>query len=69
MSLKGAPLLNSSSGREATETVLIQRKLADRLFRICQEALPAKAYGLVGGNDLYHPQSIYSCSANLRNTP
>ncbi len=69
MSLKRAPLLNSSSGRKARETVLIRRELADRLFRVCREALPAKAYGLVGGKDLYHPQSIYPCSANLRNTP
>ena len=69
MSLKGAPLLNSFSGRETAETVLIQRDLADRLFRVCQEALPAKAYGLVGGKDLYHPQSIYPCSSNLRNKP
>ncbi len=51
------------------ETVLIEKGLAGKLIRVCTEALPAKAYGLVGGKDLHHPESIYPCSTNLRNTP
>jgi proteasome lid subunit RPN8/RPN11 len=32
-------------------------------------ALPHKAFGLVGGKDIYHPKSLYQCFTNLRNTP
>jgi len=46
----------------------ISRELYAELIRICLDALPNKAYGLVGGSDKYHPKSLYSCSTNLRNT-
>ena len=47
----------------------ISRELYDELTRICLDALPNKAYGLIGGSDKYHPKSLYPCSTNLRNTP
>lgn len=43
--------------------------LLEELVRLCLEALPHKSFGLVGGEDLYHPTSLYPCSTNLRNTP
>jgi proteasome lid subunit RPN8/RPN11 len=43
--------------------------LIDDLTRICVKALPHKAFGLVGGDDVFHPKSFYPCSTNLRNTP
>jgi proteasome lid subunit RPN8/RPN11 len=49
--------------------VFISKPLAEELIRICVDALPHKAFGLVGGNDLYHPKSLYPCSTNLRNAP
>ena len=49
--------------------VFISKHLVDELTRICVSALPHKAFGLVGGDDTYHPKSLYSCSTNLRNTP
>ncbi len=52
-----------------SEKVLISKNLFKELIKICLDALPDKAYGLVGGKDIYHPQSIYPCSTNLRNTP
>ena len=52
-----------------TPEVLISESLFDELIRICLQALPHKAFGLVGGEDVYHPKSIYPCSTNLRNEP
>ena len=49
--------------------VFISKQLADELVRICLNALPHKAFGLVGGPDMYRPQSLYPCSTNLRNEP
>jgi len=49
--------------------VFISKQLADELVRICLNALPHKAFGLVGGLDLHHPKSLYPCSTNLRNEP
>jgi proteasome lid subunit RPN8/RPN11 len=54
--------------REMAE-IEISRKLYDELTRICLDALPEKAYGLIGGPDKYHPKSLYPCSTNLRNAP
>jgi proteasome lid subunit RPN8/RPN11 len=47
----------------------LNKELADRLIGVCVEALPGKAYGLVGGKDAYRPENLYPCSTNLRNTP
>jgi proteasome lid subunit RPN8/RPN11 len=49
--------------------IFIGGQLADELIRTCLEALPHKAFGLVGGIDIHHPQSLYPCSTNLRNEP
>ncbi len=49
--------------------VFISQNLVDELTRICVSALPHKAFGLVGGSDIYHPKGLYPCSTNLRNTP
>jgi proteasome lid subunit RPN8/RPN11 len=49
--------------------VFISKHLIEELIRICVDALPHKAFGLIGGEDLYHPKSLYPCSTNLRNTP
>ncbi len=49
--------------------VFIGKSLIEELIRICVSALPHKAFGLVGGADLYHPKSLYPCVTNLRNTP
>ncbi|MBP1609029.1 MAG: hypothetical protein H6Q04_1264 [Acidobacteria bacterium] len=49
--------------------ILISESLLEELIRICLQALPHKAFGLVGGEDVYHPKSIYPCSTNLRNEP
>ena len=53
----------------SAEEVLIPRKLYLQLRKICVEALPRKAYGLIAGEDPYHPTTIYQCRTNLRNTP
>ena len=63
---------NPGNGRvrqQIIPEVVISRELYTELTRICLDALPNKAYGLVGGADIYHPQSLYLCSTNLRNTP
>ncbi len=49
--------------------VFISKHLIQELIRICLDALPHKAFGLVGGNDIYHPKSLYPCYTNLRNAP
>jgi proteasome lid subunit RPN8/RPN11 len=67
--LKIASARKNPSEGTLGKTILIEKGLAGKLFRVCTEALPAKAYGLVGGKDLHHPESIYPCSTNLRNTP
>jgi proteasome lid subunit RPN8/RPN11 len=54
---------------DAGETIALPKELADKLIHVCLEALPGKAYGLVGGKDAYHPASIYPCSTNLRENP
>ena len=67
---KGQELLPLSPwGEGKGEGVFIPRDLLEQLAEVCLEALPHKAYGLVGGKDLHHPQNIYPCSTNLRNTP
>ena len=47
----------------------MSRPLLAELMDICVSALPHKAFGLVGGDDMYHPKNLYPCSTNLRNTP
>ena len=49
--------------------VFLSEALFDEWIRICRDALPGKAYGLVGGTDLYHPTNFYPCTTNFRNTP
>lgn len=49
--------------------VFLSDSLFEELIRTCLQPLPNKAYGLVGGDDIYHPKSIYPCSTNLRNEP
>lgn len=53
----------------AKPEICISKQLIEELIRTCVEALPHKAYGMVGGADSYHPKSLYPCSTNLRNTP
>ena len=60
---------NSRNEQGVIPEVVIRRELYAELTRICLDALPDKAYGLVGGADKYHPKSLYPCSSNLRNTP
>jgi proteasome lid subunit RPN8/RPN11 len=48
--------------------VFLSIEKSDKLIKICLDALPHKAYGLVGGSDIFHPASFYPCSTNLRNT-
>ncbi len=50
-------------------TIFIRENLIQELISICRKALPHKAFGLVGGDDIYHPKSLYPCATNLRNTP
>lgn len=47
----------------------MRTSLLEELVRLCLKALPHKSFGLVGGEDLHHPTSLYPCYMNLRNTP
>ncbi len=49
--------------------IFASEHLIDELTGICLRALPHKAFGLVGGDDVYHPKSLYPCYTNLRNNP
>lgn len=49
--------------------IFLSKHLADELIHMCLNALPHKAFGLVGGIDLFHPQRLYPCVTNLRNEP
>jgi proteasome lid subunit RPN8/RPN11 len=49
--------------------IFIGAFLYEELIRICVDALPHKAFGLVGGTDIYHPTTLYPCKTNLRNDP
>jgi proteasome lid subunit RPN8/RPN11 len=51
------------------ERISISGAAYNRLVRICLDALPSKAFGLVGGSDIYRPATFYPCTTNLRNTP
>jgi proteasome lid subunit RPN8/RPN11 len=53
----------------AKPELFIGRNLFDQLVKVCLDPLPHKAFGLVGGTDIYHPKSIYPCTTNLRNDP
>jgi proteasome lid subunit RPN8/RPN11 len=53
----------------AASEVILSRKTSEALIKICLDALPHKAYGLVGGPNIYQPKSFYPCFTNLRNTP
>ncbi len=49
--------------------IFISKSTYAELTRICVDALPHKAFGLVGGTDIYHPITLYPCRTNLRNEP
>jgi [CysO sulfur-carrier protein]-S-L-cysteine hydrolase len=49
--------------------IFISTSLYGELIKTCVDALPHKAFGLVGGTDIYHPQTIYPCKTNLRSDP
>ena len=49
--------------------IFISSAVYQELTRICVDALPHKAFGLIGGTDLYHPKTLYPCKTNLRNEP
>jgi proteasome lid subunit RPN8/RPN11 len=55
--------------QQARHEIFISGSLLDELTRICLGALPHKAFGLVGGDDVYHPKSLYPCRTNLRSAP
>ena len=57
------------SGEATKPEIFFSENLYKELISLCLDALPNKAYGLVGGADIYHPKSFYPCSTNLRNTP
>jgi proteasome lid subunit RPN8/RPN11 len=52
----------------AEPEIFLSSEKSNDLIKICLDALPHKAYGLVGGSDMYQPKSFYPCSTNLRNT-
>ena len=49
--------------------IFIATALYEELINTCVDALPQKAFGLVGGTDIYHPKTLYPCKTNLRNDP
>jgi hypothetical protein len=49
--------------------IIVSKELVSGLIALSINYLPQKAYGLIGGTDLYHPTSVYQCFSNLRNTP
>jgi proteasome lid subunit RPN8/RPN11 len=53
----------------AAPEIILSRELTETLIKICLEALPHKAYGLIGGPSIFLPKSFYPCCTNLRNTP
>jgi len=64
--LDGSTIKQAQPGRPG---IFISESLFEELLHVCLQALPHKAFGLVGGQDIYHPKSIYPCSTNLRNEP
>jgi proteasome lid subunit RPN8/RPN11 len=52
----------------AAPEIILSRKTSETLIKICLDALPHKAYGLVGGSTIYQPENFYPCLTNLRNT-
>jgi proteasome lid subunit RPN8/RPN11 len=65
-SLDGSPTRHD---QPAPHGIHISEPLLEELISLCLRALPHKAFGLVGGEDVYRPKSIYPCSTNLRNEP
>ena len=45
--------------------VFISNHLTEELIGICVDALPHKAFDLVGGDDVCPPRNLYPCRANL----
>jgi proteasome lid subunit RPN8/RPN11 len=54
---------------EMAGEIIISERLYGELIHACLYPLPHKAFGLIGGKDIYHPKNIYPCSTNLRNEP
>lgn len=67
--VSSAYALIGPSTHPASLEIFVQKSLLDELVRLCLDALPHKAFGLIGGSDMYHPKSLYPCTTNLRNTP
>jgi [CysO sulfur-carrier protein]-S-L-cysteine hydrolase len=61
--------IQKSAAPPVAPGIFFSESFADELIRLCLDALPHKAFGLVGGTDIYCPQSLYPCSTNLRNEP
>ena len=49
--------------------ISISESLYRELINTCVDALPHKAFGMVGGPDIYHPKTLYPCHTNLRSNP
>lgn len=69
MNSDGPDLVSKPRKDAETAAVYLSESLFNELIHACVDPLPDKAYGLVGGEDPYHPKSIYPCSTNLRNEP
>lgn len=59
---------HDSISKENEKKVFVHKNLVANLISAAITALPKKAYGIIGGYDLFHPISIYQCHTNLRNT-
>ncbi len=55
-------------GQSKEKRVVIHTNLVAKLISAGIMTLPKKAYGIIGGPDLYHPTTMYQCHTNLRNT-
>lgn len=60
-------LNNRNIDAQSTERrVVIHKDLVAGLISAAIITLPNKAYGIVGGYDIYHPTGVYQCYTNLR---
>jgi proteasome lid subunit RPN8/RPN11 len=62
-------VVKSFMQRYPTYEILLDKNISETLIKICLDALPHKAYGLVGGPAIDQPKTFYPCSTNLRNEP
>jgi hypothetical protein len=61
----GSSRVSADTGR----AIVARKEFVSGLIALSIDYLPRKAYGVIGGTDLYHPSSVYQCFSNLRNTP